>query len=115
MHREIPSSQWVRKNRTSRMGRLANKYPFLCVGLPFLVAVVGGTFVLLPMQQTKYEIHDQRNRLASVQEAQGKQRKLTIQEEYFQMQTAGTWGEWEPKRVERPPEEEPVFDRHGKK
>ncbi|KAJ2760867.1 Cytochrome oxidase assembly [Coemansia nantahalensis] len=115
MHEEIRSSQWVRRRRMSRMQRLSNKHPFLCVGLPFLVAVVGGSFVLLPSQQTKYELQDKRVRLATLEEAKGERRKFNIQEEYFRMQTAGTWGEWEPKRVARPPEEEPVFDRHDKK
>ncbi|KAJ2777007.1 Cytochrome oxidase assembly [Coemansia javaensis] len=115
MHSEIKSTQWVRKRRTSRMQRLANRHPFLCVGLPFLVAVVGGSLVLLPSQQTKYEVQDRRNRVASLQELKGDKRKFNLQEEYFRMKTGGSWGEWEPKRVGRPPEEEPVFDRYDRK
>ncbi|KAJ1728955.1 Cytochrome oxidase assembly [Coemansia biformis] len=114
MHSEIPSKTWVRKMRTSRMQRLANKHPFLCVGLPFLLAVVGGSFVLLPAQQTKYEVQDRRQRMASLEELKGTKRKFNLQEEYFRMKTKGAWGEWEPKRVGRPPEEEPVFDRYDK-
>ncbi|KAJ2481216.1 Cytochrome oxidase assembly [Coemansia sp. RSA 1822] len=114
MHREIPSSTFVRQRSTSKLQRLSKKYPLLCVGVPFLLAVVGGTFVLLPMQETKYEIRDRRSgSISTIKEHQAlkKSKPFNIQEEYFKMQTKGTWGEWEPKRVERAEKDEPVWDR----
>ncbi|KAJ2284718.1 Cytochrome oxidase assembly, partial [Coemansia sp. RSA 2706] len=113
MHREIPSSNYVHKRRTSKLERLSKKHPFLCVGLPFLMAVIGGTFVLLPLQQTKYEVNDRKVQSVSLEKLQSmkKKKKFDIQEEYFKMKAEGVWGEWEPKRVARPPEEEPVWDR----
>ncbi|KAJ2547164.1 Cytochrome oxidase assembly [Coemansia sp. RSA 1933] len=108
------TGSWRPRPRQSRMQRLAKKHPFLCVGLPFITAVVGGSFVILPTQQTKYEVRDSRLKTEAVSEAIPQKRKFNLQEEYFRMQTSGQWGEWEPKRVERPPEDEPVFDRYDK-
>ncbi|KAJ2456071.1 Cytochrome oxidase assembly [Coemansia sp. RSA 2336] len=114
MHREIPSSNFVRRRQTSKLQRLSQKHPFLCVGLPFLVAVIGGSFVLLPLQENKYEVYDRRIQTAAHEELKSKKRKFNIQEEYFRMKSQGVWGEWEPKRVERAPEDEPVWDRQDK-
>ncbi|KAJ2721692.1 Cytochrome oxidase assembly [Coemansia sp. Benny D115] len=106
---------WARKKRQEhRLKQLTKKHPFLTVGLPFLIAVVGGSLVLLPSQETKYEVRDRRIKAASLQEQMGQKPKRSLQEEYFRMKSNGAWkAEWEPKRVERPPEEEPVFDRQG--
>ncbi|KAJ2611155.1 Cytochrome oxidase assembly [Coemansia sp. RSA 1365] len=111
MHSEIPSSTWSQRRTTSKMQRLSKKHPFLCVGLPFLVAVIGGSAVLTLSQQTKYEVQDKRYKMSSLDSVKIKKRKFDVQEEYFRMKTQGTWGEWEPKRVPRSPEDEPVFDR----
>ncbi|KAJ1998538.1 Cytochrome oxidase assembly [Coemansia sp. RSA 2322] len=106
---------WTRIRRQARISRITKKHPFLSVGLPFLLAVVGGSFVLLPTQEIKYEIRDKRIKNVSFDEAAGPRKKLDLQEEYFRMKSKGAWsGNWEPKRVERPPEEEPVFDRYDK-
>ncbi|KAJ2157675.1 Cytochrome oxidase assembly [Coemansia sp. RSA 552] len=115
MHSEIQSSKWTWRRRVpSRLERLSKKHPFLCVGLPFLIAVIGGSFVLLPGQQTKYEVRDRKSRMAPLESLKTNKRKFDLQEEYFRMKTSGTWGEWEPKRVERPAEEEPVWDRQDR-
>ncbi|KAJ2358718.1 Cytochrome oxidase assembly [Coemansia erecta] len=112
MHKEIPSSNYVHRRRVSKLQRLSKKHPFLCVGLPFMLAVVGGSFVLLPLQETKYEVQDKRVSRAAREDLLPKNRKkFDIQEEYFKMKSQGVWGEWEPKRVDRPPEDEPVWDR----
>ncbi|KAJ2518982.1 Cytochrome oxidase assembly [Coemansia sp. RSA 2049] len=100
------------RQRQSKLQRLSQKHPFLCVGLPFLTAVIGGSFVLLPTQQTKYEVRDKHVKTAPLANFKPAKREFSLQEEYFKMQTRGEWGEWEPKRVERPPEDEPVFDRY---
>ncbi|KAI8320818.1 hypothetical protein GQ54DRAFT_240820, partial [Martensiomyces pterosporus] len=92
-----------RRRAPSKFQRLSQKHPFLCVGLPFLTAVIGGSFVLLPSQETKYEVRDKHIRVASINEAKGDKRAFSLQEEYFRMQSQGSWGEWEPKRVERAP------------
>ncbi|KAJ1933939.1 Cytochrome oxidase assembly [Kickxella alabastrina] len=105
---------WERHQKKNRLHRLTTKHPFLCVGLPFLLAVVGGSFVLLPSQETKYEVRDKHVQAAPIEELKAKKPKLTLQEEYFRMKTKGSWSaEWEPKRVKRAPEDEPVFDRQG--
>ncbi|KAJ1672561.1 hypothetical protein EV182_006935 [Spiromyces aspiralis] len=87
------------------------------------------------MQETRYNIRDERAKEASAQahaEAcsisllvcasslimQDEQLKLSrskrpidLQKEYWRLQESEAWGDWENKRVERPPEDEPVFDR----
>ncbi|KAJ1801688.1 Cytochrome oxidase assembly [Coemansia sp. RSA 2399] len=108
------TGSWRPQPRQSKLQRLSRRHPFLCVGLPFLTAVIGGSFVILPTQKTKYEVRDSRIKSESIAEYQPKRREFNLQEEYFRMQTKGEWGEWEPKRVERPPEDEPVFDRYDK-
>ncbi|KAJ1936848.1 Cytochrome oxidase assembly, partial [Linderina pennispora] len=114
LNSEFQSNSWARRNHRSTFQRLSQKHPFLCVGLPFLLAVVGGSFVLLPGQETKYEVRDKHVRNVTLDEAKGEKRKFNLQEEYFRMQSQGAWGEWEPKRVDRPADEEPVFDRYDK-
>ncbi|KAI9503030.1 Cytochrome oxidase assembly [Coemansia spiralis] len=103
--------------KQSKFQRLSKKHPFLLVGLPFLTAVIGGSFILLPSQTTKYEVRDKVMKQAPIREREnkkeGKRKEFNLQEEYFKMQARGQWGDWEPKRVERPPEDEPVFDRQG--
>ncbi|KAJ1883018.1 Cytochrome oxidase assembly [Coemansia sp. RSA 486] len=107
---------WSHHRKQSKFEKLSKKHPFLFVGLPFLVAVVGGSFVLLPSQETKYEVRDKHIQRAPIDQLKVHKRKFDLQEEYFRMKTKGSWDdEWEPKRVERPPEDEPVFDRQGPK
>ncbi|KAJ2429480.1 hypothetical protein GGF41_001152, partial [Coemansia sp. RSA 2531] len=51
----------------------------------------------------------------SMDEALPPRRKFDIQEEYFRMKSKGDWnGSWEPRRVPRAAEDEPVFDRYDK-
>ncbi|KAJ1849949.1 Cytochrome oxidase assembly [Coemansia sp. RSA 2703] len=110
------AQNWARQARQAKLSRMTQKHPFLFVGLPFLIAVVGGSFVLLPSQETKYEVRDKHIKSAPIDKLKSAKREFNIQEEYFRMQTNGTWNaDWEPKRVERPPEDEPVFDRQGPK
>ncbi|KAJ1721222.1 Cytochrome oxidase assembly [Coemansia erecta] len=105
---------WARHARQARLSKMSQKHPFLLVGLPFLIAVVGGSLVLLPSQETKYEVRDKHIQTMPIEQLKVSKRKFDIQEEYFRMQSRGDWSaEWEPKRVERPPEDEPVFDRQG--
>ncbi|KAJ1911402.1 Cytochrome oxidase assembly [Coemansia sp. RSA 376] len=106
---------WTRIRRQARIQRITKRHPFLSVGLPFLVAVVGGSFVLLLTQETKYEVRDKRIQNLSMDEALPPRRKFDIQEEYFRMKSKGDWnGSWEPRRVPRAAEDEPVFDRYDK-
>ncbi|KAJ2742349.1 Cytochrome oxidase assembly [Coemansia sp. BCRC 34301] len=106
---------WTRIRRQARIQRITTRHPFLSVGLPFLVAVVGGSFVLLLTQETKYEIRDKRVQNLSMDEGLPPRRKFDIQEEYFRMKSKGDWsGSWEPRRVPRAAEDEPVFDRYDK-
>ncbi|KAJ1918339.1 Cytochrome oxidase assembly [Mycoemilia scoparia] len=95
--------------------RLAQKYPFIFIGIPFFAAVIGGTYILVPMQETRYEIRDSRAKELKQDEqlkVKKARRKIDLQEEYWRLQESGDWGDWENKRVQRAnPEDEPVFDR----
>ncbi|KAI8889212.1 hypothetical protein K501DRAFT_148165, partial [Backusella circina FSU 941] len=92
----------------SAMGPLisqAKKKPFIFFGLPFLVIMVGGSFGLAQLTQTKFDHRDRKQRKLGREEALGmdkNRRKLSLQEEYFRLQ-AQTDDEWEQVRINRPP------------
>ncbi|KAI8333178.1 cytochrome c oxidase assembly protein COX16-domain-containing protein [Chlamydoabsidia padenii] len=93
---------------TSNLATLApkiKKHPFVFFGLPFIVIMVGGSFGLAQMTQTRYDHRDMRHRKVAKEEALGmdkNRRPLSIQEEYFRLQ-AKTEEDWEQIRVQRPP------------
>ncbi|CAO3635727.1 unnamed protein product [Cunninghamella echinulata] len=72
------------------------KHPFALFGLPFIAIMVGASFGLAQLTQTKMKVEKE--------EALGldkNRRSLSIQEEYWRLQ-AKTEDEWEQVRIDRP-------------
>ncbi|OLY83926.1 Cytochrome c oxidase assembly protein COX16, mitochondrial [Smittium mucronatum] len=93
------------------LNKLAKKYPFVFVGIPFIFSTVGGSFLLLPMQKTRYELGDTtiKAEKENVPTQNRVKKRLNMQEEYFRLQQEGEWDDYDIKRVARKPEHEPVF------
>ncbi|PVU91481.1 hypothetical protein BB561_004368 [Smittium simulii] len=100
-------------HREINLNKLAKKYPAVFVGLPFFAATLAGMWLLVPLQQIRYD-HNSKSNKVNKEELKllqdSKRRVFNINEEYFKMQEQGTWDDYNIKRVERPPEDEPVFD-----
>ncbi|KAI8099203.1 cytochrome c oxidase assembly protein COX16-domain-containing protein [Halteromyces radiatus] len=94
-----------RPNQVSSAVQKIKKHPFVLFGLPFIAVIVGGSFGLAQLTQTRYDHRDLRHRKVAKEEALGmdkNRRPLSIQEEYFRLQ-AKTEEDWEQVRVKRPP------------
>ncbi|KAJ8660883.1 hypothetical protein O0I10_003527 [Lichtheimia ornata] len=81
------------------------KHPFILFGLPFIGIIVGGSFALSQITQTRFDHRDMRHTKVAKEEALGmdkNRRKLSLQEEYWRLQSK-TEEEWEQVRIERPP------------
>ncbi|KAL0946381.1 hypothetical protein HGRIS_012611 [Hohenbuehelia grisea] len=88
---------------TTTLHRTLKKYPGL-FGVPFILLMVGASFMLTPFTQTRYELHDQRVKQVSKAEElrlDKNKKKFDIREEYFRL-SANADEEWEPKRIQRP-------------
>ncbi|KAF7440334.1 Cytochrome oxidase assembly [Pleurotus ostreatus] len=85
------------------MSQLLRKYPGL-FGVPFVLLMVGASFMLTPFTQTRYDLQDQRvkqmNKADELRLDQ-KRKKFDIREEYFRLSAASD-DEWESKRIKRP-------------
>ncbi|KAG2226685.1 hypothetical protein INT45_001032 [Circinella minor] len=80
------------------------KRPFLFFGLPFIAIIIGGSFGLSQLTQTRYDHRDMRHKKVAKEEALGmdkNRRKLSLQEEYWRLQ-AKTDEDWEQVRIDRP-------------
>ncbi|KAI7860105.1 cytochrome c oxidase assembly protein COX16-domain-containing protein [Circinella umbellata] len=78
--------------------------PFLFFGLPFIAIIIGGSFGLSQLTQTRYDHRDMRHKKVAKEEALGmdkNRRKLSLQEEYWRLQ-AKTDEDWEQVRIDRP-------------
>ncbi|KAF2457855.1 cytochrome c oxidase assembly protein COX16-domain-containing protein [Lineolata rhizophorae] len=83
------------------------RHPFLLFGLPFVLTIVAGSFILTPATAVRYEHYDNKVRQVTQEEAMGlgkNRRKVDIREEYFRLADQNL-DEWEQKRVERLPGE----------
>ncbi|KAH7889206.1 cytochrome c oxidase assembly protein COX16-domain-containing protein [Phlebopus sp. FC_14] len=79
------------------------RYPGL-FGVPFVLIIVGASFGLQSFTQTRYDLHDQKVKQVSGEQALGldrNKRKFDIREEYYKLSAAGEQ-DWEPKRIARP-------------
>ncbi|KAI9320234.1 cytochrome c oxidase assembly protein COX16, partial [Dichotomocladium elegans] len=77
----------------------------LLFGLPFIAIIVGGSFGLAQITQTRYDHRDLRHRKVAKEEELGmdkNRRKLSLQEEYWRLQ-AKTEEDWDQVRIQRPP------------
>ncbi|KAI8622723.1 cytochrome c oxidase assembly protein COX16-domain-containing protein [Chytriomyces sp. MP71] len=98
---------------SSRFSNLSKQQrQFFFFGLPFLVTMVGSTFMLGQLTQTKYDLHDKKVMAQVSKEEELKldanRKKLNLQEEYFKL--AENERDWDMVRVPRPKGvEEPVF------
>ena len=80
-----------------------HRQPFLLFGLPFLICVVGGSFLLTPVTALRYERHDRKVRTLSKDEELGlgkDRRRVDAKTEYYRL-AAKDLDDWENKRVER--------------
>ncbi|KAH7107728.1 cytochrome c oxidase assembly protein COX16-domain-containing protein, partial [Auriculariales sp. MPI-PUGE-AT-0066] len=88
----------------SVFNKLIRRNPAI-LGVPFICAIVGGSYGLSQLTQMRYDVHDGRTRQVTTAEQEKlekmKKRKFDIREEYFRMQ-AGQVEEWEPVRIARP-------------
>ncbi|KAI9010364.1 cytochrome c oxidase assembly protein COX16-domain-containing protein [Phycomyces nitens] len=104
----MPTFQSKPFGRQSALGPLAakaKKHPFVLFGLPFLAIMVGGSFGLAQLTQTRYDHRDMRNTKLAKEEALGidkNRRKLSLQEEYWRLQAKTDDEDWEQVRIERP-------------
>ncbi|KAI7866626.1 cytochrome c oxidase assembly protein COX16-domain-containing protein [Spinellus fusiger] len=79
------SKPWGRSS-LAPLAAKARKHPFLVFGLPFLTVMVGGSFGLAQLTQTRYDHRDMRHTQVAKEEALGmdkNRRKLSLQEEYW--------------------------------
>lgn len=87
----------------ARYRRNLPKHPFLLFGLPFLVVIVGSSFLLTPATAVRYERHDRKQRILSKDEELGlgaDRRKVDIRDEYYRL-AAKDLENWENRRVPR--------------
>lgn len=89
--------------RPSPLSQTIKKHPLL-FGVPFCLIIVGASFGLQVFTQTRYDLHDQKIKKVSDEQALGLDRakkKLDLREEYFKL-SATSNKDWEPKRIARP-------------
>ncbi|QRV74833.1 cytochrome C oxidase assembly protein COX16, mitochondrial [Ceratobasidium sp. AG-Ba] len=99
-------SRPYRPNATfmGNIGQTLKKHPSY-FGIPFVLLMVGGSFALQTLTQTRYDLHEKKVTQISKEEElhMNKNRKpVDIREEYFRLQ-AQSDEDWEPVRVPRPP------------
>ncbi|KAG0043012.1 Cytochrome oxidase assembly [Gryganskiella cystojenkinii] len=86
-----------------KFAKATKRHPVLYFGLPFLLTVVVGSFALSELTATKYNVHDNRTKAVSKEEAlkmSKNRRKLNLQEEYWRLQAEDEDDDdWEIKRV----------------
>lgn len=88
--------------------RVIAKRPFLAFGLPFLIVIVAGSFVLTPATAIRYEKHDRKIRqLSKEQELNVRKnpRKVDWRDEYQKLRADKDLDNWQQKRAERLPGE----------
>ncbi|KAI9255603.1 cytochrome c oxidase assembly protein COX16-domain-containing protein [Phascolomyces articulosus] len=98
------SKPYGKKGTFDPLAAKVKKRPFLLFGLPFIAIIIGGSFGLSQLTQTRYDHRDMRHRKVAKEEALGmdkNRRKLSLQEEYWRLQ-AKTDEDWEQVRIERP-------------
>ncbi|KAJ1020161.1 hypothetical protein NDA16_004441 [Ustilago loliicola] len=104
----IFESKPLRKSN-SLIANLAPKVrrrPLLFFGIPFLATIVGASFGLANLTQTRYDYNATKVQTISKEEElrmKKDRKRIDIREEYFRLQAKEDELEnWEPKRIERP-------------
>ncbi|KAI9494005.1 cytochrome c oxidase assembly protein COX16-domain-containing protein [Zychaea mexicana] len=98
------SKPYGKKSALDPLAAKVKKRPFILFGLPFIAIIVGGSFGLSQLTQTRYDHRDMRHRKVAKEEALGmdqNRRKLSLQEEYWRLQ-AKTEEDWDQVRIDRP-------------
>jgi cytochrome c oxidase assembly protein subunit 16 len=70
----------------ARYRKALTKHPFALFGLPFLVTIVAGSFLLTPATALRYERYDRKNQQITQDEAMGlgkDRRKVNMKDEYY--------------------------------
>lgn len=86
-----------------------SKHPFALFGLPFILTMLAGSFVLTPATAMRYQHHDAKvQRLTKEEEMKlnlgdkRRGRKVDMREEYFRLAAKeGGRADWEQKRIKR--------------
>ncbi|ORX75684.1 hypothetical protein K493DRAFT_246982 [Basidiobolus meristosporus CBS 931.73] len=88
------------------LASIIRKHPVVAFGVPFLTIIVGSSFLLTQMTQTRYDFHDNKVNAMSTEEKlklDKNRRKFSLQEEYWRLQQeADEEEDWDIVRVERP-------------
>ncbi|KAI3656816.1 hypothetical protein MP638_006606 [Amoeboaphelidium occidentale] len=85
----------------------AKNHPAVQFGLPFLVFMVGGSFMLSYFTQVRYDKYDRRRRMLDKQEVlnlEADERLQDMRREFKSLinETKKSEGEWEQNRIKRP-------------
>lgn len=101
-------SKPLRKSNSvlARLAPQVRRRPLLFFGLPFLATIVGASFGLANLTQTRYDYNATKVQTISKEEElrmKKDRKRIDIREEYFKLQSKqDELDEWEPKRIERP-------------
>ncbi|SPO25227.1 related to ERV1 - mitochondrial biogenesis and regulation of cell cycle [Ustilago trichophora] len=101
-------SKPLRKSNSvlARLAPQVRRRPLLFFGLPFLATIVGASFGLANLTQTRYDYNATKVQTISKEEElrmKKDRKKIDIREEYFKLQSKeDELDDWEPKRIERP-------------
>ncbi|TKY87683.1 hypothetical protein EX895_003264 [Sporisorium graminicola] len=101
-------SKPLRKRNTllTRLAPQVRRRPLLLFGLPFLATIVGASFGLANLTQTRYDYNATKVQTISKEEElrmKKDRKRIDIREEYFKLQSKeDELDDWEPKRIERP-------------
>ena len=90
-----------------KVEKVGKKYPFVFYGVPFMVFMVGGSFMLTSWTQIRYDRHDSRQKMLSRKEEKVIEKEEVVEKiksEYKSLlDEAGQQGEhWQQKRISRP-------------
>lgn len=95
------SNSWL-----ARLAPQVRRRPLLFFGLPFLATIVGASFGLANLTQTRYDYNATKVQTISKEEElrmKKDRKRIDIREEYFKLQSKqDELDDWEPKRIERP-------------
>lgn len=93
-------------NLVARLAPQVRRRPLLFFGLPFLATIVGASFGLASLTQTRYDYNATKVQTISKEEElrmKKDRKRIDIREEYFRLQAKeDELDNWEPKRIERP-------------
>lgn len=96
----------ARKSLNSSKLSSIRKQPFILFGLPFISALVIGSFALSSLTNTRYELRDSQMHTVSKEEGMKmskERKKVDLREEYFRLSKDGDGKQWENKRINRLP------------